>query len=91
MNQTESAPKLEDLPNIGSTLAKLMRDAGINSPDELYSTGAIQAFIGIRAVDPDACFSKLCALEGAVEGIRWHRLSKDKKAELQHFFTMIKK
>jgi len=62
MNQTESIPKLEDLPNIGSTLAKLMRDAGINSPDELYATGSMHAFIRIRAVDPDACFSKLCAL-----------------------------
>ncbi len=49
------------------------------------------AFIRIKAIDPDACFSKLCALEGAVEGIRWHNLSKEKKSELKHFFSMIRK
>jgi DNA transformation protein len=89
MNQKELTPKLEDLPNIGSTLAGLLRETGINTPDDLYSIGAVQAFIRISAVDSEACFSKLCALEGAVEGIRWHSLPKDKKAELHHFFTSM--
>lgn len=89
-NQIDLPLKLEDLPNIGGSLADLLRESGINTPDELYETGAIQAFIRIRAVDSSACFSKLCALEGAVEGIRWHGLSKDKKAALKHFFTMLK-
>lgn len=83
--------KLEDLPNIGSVLANLLREAGIKTQDELKTAGAIQAFIKIKAIDSDACFSKLCALEGAIEGIRWHTISKAKKAELKHFFTMIKK
>jgi len=87
----ETTPKLENLPNIGGTLADLLNEAGINTPDDLYETGAIQAFIRIKAIDPCACFSKLCVLEGAVEGIRWHNLSQEKKTELQHFFTMIKK
>ena len=91
MNETEFSGKLEDLPNIGISLAILLHETGIHSPEELYETGTFQAFILIRAVDPDACFSKLCALEGTVEGIRWHKLSKEKKAELKHFFTMIKK
>ena len=83
--------KLEDLPNIGNTLAELLRETGISSPDELYENGTYQAFIRIRAFDPEACFSKLCAIEGAIEGIRWHDLSKEKKAELKHFFTLISK
>jgi DNA transformation protein and related proteins len=87
----EVNPQLEDLPNIGSTLAILLHQTGINSPEDLYKTGALQAFIRIRAIDQDACFSKLCAIEGAVEGIRWHNLSKEKKAELKHFFAMINK
>lgn len=87
----EVKPQLEDLPNIGSTLATLLHETGINSPDDLYKTGAIQAFIRIRAIEQDACFSKLCAIEGAVEGIRWHKLSKEKKAELKQFFAMISK
>ena len=85
----ETIPKLESLPNIGHTLADLLREAGINSPDDLYQAGAIQAFLRIKAIDSDACLSKLCALEGAVEGIRWHNLSAEKKAELKHFFKLV--
>ena len=87
----ETNPKLENLPNIGVALADLLREAGINTPEDLYETGAIQAFIRIKAVDPEACLSKLCALEGAVEGIRWHNLSSEKKAELKHFFKLVNK
>jgi len=36
MNQPEANLNLEDLPNIGSTLADLLRESGINSPEELY-------------------------------------------------------
>ena len=87
----EKVTKLEDLPNIGSNLAALLTESGIDSAEELMEAGAIGAFMRIRAVEGDACFSKLCALEGAVEGIRWHHLSKDKKLELRHFFEMINK
>jgi len=86
-----TSSELENLPNIGHTLADLLREAGINSPEDLYKTGAIQAFLRIKAVDSEACLSKLCALEGAVEGIRWHNLSLDKKAELKHFFKLVNK
>lgn len=58
----ETTPKLENLPNIGGTLADLLNEAGINTPDDLYETGAIQAFIRIKAIDPCACFSKLCVI-----------------------------
>lgn len=87
----ETTPKLEDLPNIGNTLAELLRESGINTPEDLYNTGTIQASIRLKAIDPDACFSKLCAIEGAVEGIRWHNLSAEKKNELKHFFMMLNK
>ena len=87
----ETTSKLENLPNIGHTLAYLLREAGINSPEELYKTGALQAFLRIKTVDSEACLSKLCALEGAVKGIRWHNLSTEKKAELKHFFKLVNK
>jgi DNA transformation protein and related proteins len=85
----EANQTLEDLPNIGSTLAGLLQEAGINTPADLYDIGSLQAFIRVKAIDNDACFSKLCALEGAVEGIRWHSLSKAKKEELKSFFSMV--
>jgi DNA transformation protein and related proteins len=85
----ENKIQLEDLPNIGLTLAVLLKESGINSPVDLYESGAIQAFLRIKSIDPDACFSKLCALEGAVEGIRWHKLAVEKKKELKHFFKLL--
>lgn len=83
--------RLEDLPNIGGVLSGLLKEVGINTPNELYKVGSYQAFIRIKAFESDACFSKLCALEGAGDGIRWHDLSKEKKVELKHFFTLINK
>lgn len=91
MKRPEPVLNLEDLPNIGSTLSGLLHETGINTPEQLYENGAIQAFLSIRAIDPEACFSKLCALEGAIEGIRWHILSTEKKAELKRFFTLLNK
>ncbi len=91
MKQPESIHSLEDLPNIGGTLTALLHEAGINSPEELYENGTFQAFLRIRAIDPGACFSKLCALEGAIEGIRWHQLSREKKVELKQFFSLANK
>lgn len=83
--------KLEDLPNIGSVLAVLLHEAGINTPADLFNAGSMQAFTRIKAIDNTACICKLNALEGAVEGIRWHNLSKAKKSELKEFFTMLGK
>ena len=91
MNQPETDFKLEDLPNIGSTLAGILRESGINTPDELFENGTSQTFARIRAFNSGACFSKLCAIEGAIKGIRWHKLAKEKKVELKQFFTMINK
>jgi DNA transformation protein len=85
----ESDQTLEELPNIGSTLASLLKEAGINTPADLYDIGSLQAFVRVKTIDNEACFSKLCALEGAVEGIRWHSLSKTKKEELKRFFSMV--
>ena len=81
--------RLENMPNIGNVLAGLLREAGILTPEDLYEAGALQAFIRIKAIASDACFSKLCAVEGAVEGIRWHKLTPAKRTELKQFFALL--
>jgi DNA transformation protein len=91
VTQMNAVLKLEDLPNIGHTLADLLRKAGIETPEDLFEAGTFQAYIRIQAVDPEACYSKLCAIEGALEGIRWHSLSAEKKMELKQFFALIHK
>jgi DNA transformation protein len=68
--------RLEDLPNIGPTVARLLAKAGIRTPGELRRRGAVAAALRIRAVRPDdpPCRSMLAGLEGAIRGIRWHAL-----------------
>jgi len=75
--------ELETLPNIGPVLAACLRQAGINSAEELRSLGERRAFEKLRATMPeDACLSKLYAIAGAIEGVRWHSLSFERRAEL---------
>ncbi|OFX86909.1 MAG: competence protein TfoX [Bacteroidetes bacterium GWF2_33_16] len=82
---------LTSLPNIGKELAKILEQADIHSAEELKQVGSENAFIRIKTIDPSACISKLCALEGAVQGIRWHNLPKERKQELEEFLKMVEK
>ena len=81
--------KLSSLPNIGKELEKQLNAAGINTPDELRQIGTQQAFLRLNITDPDSCYSKLCAIEGAIQGIRWHNLDKSSKEELKHFLNVL--
>ncbi len=81
---------LMKVPNIGGVLADKLAKAGINTEKELRLMGSEKAFLLIKEVDPEACLSHLYALEGAVQGIRGHSLSKDKKEELKMFFELCK-
>ena len=80
---------LTQLPNIGKILAEDLLAAGIANAQTLKDMGAKNAFLALKMDDPGACFNKLCALEGAVEGIRWHHLTPDKKAELKAFLDSL--
>ncbi|WP_312420017.1 TfoX/Sxy family protein [Anaerospora hongkongensis] len=78
--------KLSQMPNIGITLEKLLLTAGIDSPAALQKLGSQSAFIKLTKVDPTACLHKLYALEGAIQGHRWHTLPEERKKELKRFF-----
>lgn len=83
---------LESLPNIGKTLAELLHQAGIETPARLIELGSEEAFRRIKLQDDSACLSKYYALEGAVQGIRWHALSAaDKQRIKQNFKTGTRK
>jgi len=82
---------LKSLPNIGKELEKLLNQVDISTVEELKQAGSENAFIRIKTIDPSACISKLCALEGAVQGIRWHNLTKERKQELKEFLKMVEK
>jgi DNA transformation protein len=82
--------KLSQLPNIGAVLEKKLKKAGIDSPAILKGLGSKEAFTKIRKMDVTACYSMLCALEGAVQGKRWHFLSVHTKQDLKNFFESLK-
>jgi TfoX C-terminal domain. len=83
------AEKLTELPNISKVLSAVLIDAGIDSPEQLRALGSREAFLKIKLRDPTACFNKLCALEGAVQGVRWHDLDPAVKEELRVFFKSL--
>lgn len=78
--------KLAKLVNIGPTLEKQLGQVGITTPAELKAIGSREAWLRIKAIDPSACIMRLPALEGAIQGIRWHDLDPDVKAELSAFY-----
>lgn len=82
--------KLTELPNISNVLEKKLNEAEINTPEELTLLGAENAFLRLALDDESACYNMLCALEGAIQGIRWHHLPKERKEELKAFLRMKK-
>jgi len=81
--------RLSELPNIDKTLERRLLQAGIRDEAELRALGSREAFLRLRAVEGDTCFSALCALEGALRGIRRHDLDDAAKADLKAFFDAL--
>jgi DNA transformation protein len=79
--------ELSKLINIGKEVEKQLNKAGINTFNELKEIGSRNAWLKIRQTDPSSCYNKLCGLEGAIQGIRWHHLSDEIKSELKQFYN----
>ncbi len=81
---------LLSLPNIGKEMVRQLNGAGIDTPEELRRVGSREAWLRILSRDPSACYMRLCGLEGAIRGIRWHSLNAGVKAELKEFYRKHK-
>jgi len=77
--------------NIGKDTEAKLKEVGIDSYEDLKEIGTEKAFIRVQAIDPGACLSFLYGLDGAIEGIKWHSLSPERKKELQAFFRSTQK
>jgi len=75
--------------NIGEDTENKLIGVGIDSFEKLEKLGAQQAFLRLQTIDPEACINLLYSLEGAIEGIKWHDLSREKKQELLQFHKMV--
>lgn len=81
---------LRALPNIGKELEKQLQRVGIHTLEQLKTTGSKNAWLCIAAIDPSACYMRLCALEGALQGVRWHFLASETKQQLKQFYQANK-
>lgn len=81
--------KLHDLPNISTVIEAELIHAGVTTPEMLLKDGSKKAFVKIRNNDSTACLNMLCALEGAVEGIRWYNLPAQTKEDLKKFYNTL--
>jgi len=82
--------ELSKLPNIGENVEEQLNKVGIENFEQLKEIGSKQAWLRIKAIDDSACINRLCALEGAIQGIRWHHLSDEVKADLKGFYNSFK-
>ena len=81
--------ELTRLPNISKVIEGKLMEVGISTAQELCELGSKEAFLRLRMKDPTACLSMLCALEGAVQGVRWHHLPDEVKAELKVYHKSL--
>ncbi len=82
--------ELSALPNIADKLEAQLVEVDIPTIEALRTIGSREAWLRILARDPSACLMRLCALEGAIRGIRWHDLDGDTKKSLKEFYLRHK-
>lgn len=82
--------ELTKLINISEKLSQQLNDVDITTVTQLKEIGSKAAWLRILANDSSACYMRLCALEGAIRGVRWHYLSDDVKKSLKQFYSETK-
>ncbi|MDX9873206.1 MAG: TfoX/Sxy family protein [Clostridia bacterium] len=82
--------ELAALPNIAAKLEAQLAEAGITTVEQLKEIGSREAWLRILTHDPSACIMRLSALEGAIQGVRWHYLDTDTKNSLKAFYYQHK-
>ncbi len=82
--------ELSKIINIGKEVEKQLNAVGITNYDELAKVGSKNAWLKILEIDSSACYNRLCGLEGAIRGERWHNLPDEVKKELKDFYNSIK-
>jgi len=81
---------LISLPNIGKMLAERLDHADIHNYDDLATIGSIEAVLRVKEANLDACYNMLYALEGAIQGVRWHAIPKEERAQLKVEFDQAR-
>jgi DNA transformation protein len=82
---------LTELPNIGKTLAKKLYRLGVSNREQLAALGSVEAIIRISHATDSGCYNMLYALEGAIQGVRWHSLPGQVRREFKNHLDAVRK
>lgn len=74
---------------LGKTMEKKLRSVGINSAEELISTGSRQAVSKLKSKYPNTCVVIAYHLEAAIRGTTIKQLDLKIKQELADYFKKI--
>lgn len=55
-----------------------------------FYTNKLHFELDIKAIDKSACINRLYAIEGAIQGVRWHAMSDQVKSGLKEFYNTAK-
>lgn len=82
---------LTALPNIGKTLAGKLKRLGVSNREQLAALGSVEAVIRMGHATDSGCYNMLYALEGAIQGVRWHSLPGQVRQELKNQLDAARK
>ncbi len=83
MENTE-IPGLAELKKIGAVTAERLRAVGIETPDDLERSGAVEAYRRVKERYPEeTTLVLLYALQGALWDCHWNGLSRQDKEQLK--------
>lgn len=75
---------LISLRNIGERSAQWLVSVGINSPENLYEIGVVEAYLRVKTAYPDqVSLNMLYALQGAILELPWNELPEELKEDLR--------
>src|SRR4029450_11973439 len=84
MASNATATPIEQIPNIGRSLAAELRSCGIDSLEALMRVGFWDAWLQLRRAHPERNSLPAClALAGAVAGVRWNHLPPKVRADIR--------
>ena len=82
--QTAGPSRIKDLPNLRLATERMLKKAGINTVEELRTTGAVNAYKAIQQTHSSSVSDELLwSLEGAIKGTHWSVVSAETRSELR--------
>lgn len=75
--------------NIGKVLEIKLKEVGIENLEDLKKVGTEEAFLRLYSKNKNTSRAILFSIEGAIAGVRWHNIDKNRKNELEKFFKSV--